>query len=122
MLILSLPRFGGGFELMKKLVATRMEFGPFLESGLQYVTVPSASSVCISVPFLASAQSHRAYVPYVVGFMMSAAAMGGGGALRRSIDFGRASVLKRLEVGTNRKDLFYYLVRQYIICPTCSLH
>jgi hypothetical protein len=91
-----------------------------LESGLQYVTVLSASSVYLS-PFL-SISAIVSHVPYVVGFMMSAAAMGRGGVLRRSVEFGRASVLKRLEVGTNRKDLFYYLVRQYIICPTCSLH
>ena len=29
--------------------------------------------------------------------------MGGDGTLRQSIEFGQASVLKRLEVGTNRK-------------------
>jgi hypothetical protein len=43
--------------------------------------------------------------------------MGGGGAIRRAVDFGEQSVLKRLKVGANRKDMFYYLVRQYIICP-----
>jgi hypothetical protein len=91
-----------------------------LESGLRYVTVPSASSVYLS-PFL-SIRAIVSHVPYVVGFMMSAVAMGRGGALRRSTEFGQASVLKRLEVGTNRKDLFYYLVRQYVICPTRSLH
>jgi hypothetical protein len=91
-----------------------------LESGLQYVTVPSAPSVYLS-PFL-RVSAIGAHVPYVVGFMMSTAAIGRGGALRRAIEFGQASVLKRLEVGTDRKDLFYYLVRQYIICPTCSLH
>jgi hypothetical protein len=37
--------------------------------------------------------------------------------LKRATEFGKRSVLKRFEVGTNRnlKDLFYYLVRQYII-------
>jgi hypothetical protein len=88
-----------------------------MESGLQYVTVPSASSVYLS-PFL-SIRAIVSHVPYVVGFMMSAVAMGRGGALRRAMEFGQASVLKRLEVGTNRKDLFYYLVRKYIIFPTC---
>ena len=44
----------------------------------------------------------------------------GGGALKRAIKFGQESVLKRLEVGANRKDLFYYLVRQYIICPNAD--
>jgi hypothetical protein len=81
-----------------------------LESGLQYVTVPSASSEYLS-PFL-SISAIVSHVPYVVGFMMSAL---GGGAMGRSIAFGQRSVLKRLEVGANRKDLFYYLVRQYII-------
>jgi hypothetical protein len=91
-----------------------------LESGLQYVTVPSASSVYLS-PFL-SINAIVTHVPYLVGFMMSTIAMRRGGALRRTTEFGQKSVLKRLEVGSNRKDLFYYLVRQHIICPTCSLH
>ena len=38
-------------------------------------------------------------------------AMGRSGTLQRATSFGRGSVLKRLEVGANRKDLFYYLVR-----------
>ena len=50
------------------------------------------------------------------------AAMGRSGPLKRAIAFGRGSVLKRLEVGASRKDLFYYLVRQHVICPTCSSH
>jgi hypothetical protein len=50
------------------------------------------------------------------------AAMGGSGSLQRATAFGRRSVLKRLEVGATRKDLFYYLVRQHAICPTCSSH
>jgi hypothetical protein len=91
-----------------------------LESGLQYVTVPCASSVYLS-PSL-SISSIASHVPYVVRFMASAIAMGRSGALKRAITFGQESVLKRLEVGANRKDLFYYLVRQYIIYPTCSLH
>ena len=49
-------------------------------------------------------------------------AAGGGSAIKRAMEFGERSVLKRLEVGANRKDLFYYLVRQYIIYPPCSLH
>jgi hypothetical protein len=89
-----------------------------LESGKQYVTVPSASSVYLS-PFL-SISAIVSHVSYVAGFMMSITAMGGGGALRRAIEFGRGSVIKRLEAGSNRKDLFYYLVRQYTICLTCS--
>ena len=88
-----------------------------LESGLRYVTVPSASSVYLN-PFL-SISAIVSNVPYIVGFMMYAL---GGGALGRSMDFGQRSVLKRLEAGANRKDMFYYLVSQYIIFPTCSFH
>jgi hypothetical protein len=84
-----------------------------LESGMQYVTVPSASSVYLS-PFL-SISSIMSNVPYVVIPMMSL--LGGSGAIKRAIEFGKRNVLKRLEVGANRKDMFYYLVRQYIICP-----
>ena len=91
-----------------------------MESGLQYVTVPSASSVYLS-PFL-SISAIVSHVPYVVDYMLSAVAMGRGGALMRAVEFGQASVLKRLEVGSNRKDLFYHLVCQYILCPTCPLH
>ena len=50
------------------------------------------------------------------------AAMGRSGPIQRAAAFGRGSVLKRLEVGANRKDLFYYLVRQHVICPTCSFY
>jgi hypothetical protein len=91
-----------------------------LESGLRYVTVPSAFSVHLS-PFL-SIGAIVAHVPYIVGPMASTIAMRRGGALKRTLKFGEKSVLKRLEIGANRKDLFYYLVRQYIICPTYSLH
>jgi hypothetical protein len=89
-----------------------------LESGLQYVTVPRASSVYLS-PFL-SVSAIVSHVPYFVEFMMST--LGGGGALKRAIKFGQENVLKRLEVGANGKDLFFYLVRRFIICPTCSLY
>ena len=89
-----------------------------LESGLQYVTVPNPPCVDLS-PFR-SISAIVSHVPYVIIPMVSA--MGGRGAIGRAIDFGEQSVLKRLEVGANRKDMFYYLVRQYIICPTCSLY
>jgi hypothetical protein len=89
-----------------------------LESGMQYVTVPTGPSVYLS-PFL-SISAIVTHVPYVVGFMTSA--IGGGGELRRAVEFGQGSVLKRLEVGSNKKDLIYYLVGQYIIYPTCSPH
>jgi hypothetical protein len=60
------------------------------------------------------------HVPYVIGLTM--AAMGRSGSLQRAAAFGRGSVLKRLEDGANRKDLFYYLVHQHVICLTCSSH
>ena len=81
-----------------------------LESGLQYVAVPRASSVCFS-PFF-SISAILSHVPYVIGFMMSTV---GGGPMRPAIKFGQRSVLKRLEAGANKKDLFYYLVRQYTL-------
>ena len=87
-----------------------------LESGLQYVTVPNAPCMYLS-PFF-SISAIVSHVPYVIIPMTSVM----GGAIRRAIEFGERSVLKRLEVGANRRDMFYYLVRQYIICPECSLH
>ena len=71
--------------------------------------------LCLS-PFL-STSAIVSHVPYVIKPMMFAMARGGGGAIKNFIAFGQRSVLKRLEVGSNRKDLFYYLVRQHIICP-----
>ena len=87
-----------------------------LESGLRYVTVHSASSEYLS-PFL-SISAIVSHVPHIIEPMFAV----GGGALWRAIEFGERNVFKRLEAGANRKDMFYYLVRQYIICPTCSLH
>jgi len=81
--------FGGGFELMKA-GGDKDGIWALLESGLHISAIVS-------------------HVPYVIGFMMSAIAMGRGGALRRTVEFGQGSVLKRLEVGANKKDLFYYL-------------
>ena len=52
-----------------------------------------------------------AHIPYLVEYMI--AVMGRGGLLQRSIEFGKGRVLRRLEAGANRKDLFYYLVRQH---------
>ena len=91
-----------------------------LESGLLYVTIPSASSVYLS-RFL-SISAIVSHIPYVTGFMMFAMGALGGGAIKRAMTFGERSVLKRLEAGANKKDLFYYLVRRYINCPICSLH
>ncbi len=91
-----------------------------LESGLRYVTARSAPSTDLSLSPFPSVSTIVAHVPYVVDLLI--AAMGQSGAIKRAIDFGRGSVLKRLEIGANRKDLFYYLVRQHSICPTRSLH
>ena len=91
-----------------------------VKSGLRYVTVPRSSSVYLSPLF--SIGATMAHVPYVTKFILSAIAMGRGGKLRRTVEYGQAKVLKRLEAGSKRKDLFYHLVCQYIICPTCSLH
>ena len=88
-----------------------------LESGLQYVAILSASFVYL-IPFL-SINAIVSHVPYVVGFMLSAI---GSGSMKRAMKFGERSVLKRLEAGANKKDLFYYLVRQYTFFPTCSPH
>lgn len=87
-----------------------MVFGPFLSP---------ASSMCllrlhrsrISLSFL-SISAIVAHITYIVPFIT--AFTGQNGALQRARAFGRNSVLKRLEVGANRKDLFYYLVRQRI--------
>ena len=80
-----------------------------LESGLQYVTVPTVSSVYLS-PFLriSAIVSHVPYIMKPIRYTM-----GRGGAMRRAVEFGQRNVLKRLEAGANRKDMFYYLVRQY---------
>lgn len=51
------------------------------------------------------------HVPYLLKFIT--AIMGRGGSLQRANKFGRGNVSRRLEVGANRKDLFYYLVRQH---------
>ena len=69
-------------------------------------------------PFL-SISAIVSHVPYIIKPMVSVMGLvGGGGAMKRAFEFGEQSVLKRLEVGANRKDMFYYLVRQYIICRT----
>jgi len=79
--------FGGGFELMKA-GGDKDGIWAIMESGM----------------YIGAILSH---VPYVFGFIM--AAMGQSGSLQRATQFGRGSVLKRLDVGANRKDLFYHL-------------
>ncbi|KAH9987800.1 cytochrome P450 [Russula vinacea] len=76
--------FGGGFELME---AGGDEDGiwTILESGLHVSSIVS-------------------HVPYITALLSAT-----NGKLRRAIAFGRGSVSKRLGVGANRKDLFYYL-------------
>ena len=62
-----------------------------------------------------------AHVSYITGFMIFAMGALRGGAVKQAMVFGERCVLKRLEAGANKKDLFYYLVRQCINCLTCSL-
>jgi hypothetical protein len=107
--------FGGGFELMEA-GGDKDGIWAILESGLQYVTVPNAPCVYLSpFPSISAIVSH---IPFIV---IPITSVMGGGAIKRAVEFGRRSVLKRLEVSANRKDMFYYLVCQYIICLTCSL-
>ena len=113
----SLLSFGGGFELMEA-GGDKDGIWSILKSGMQYVTIPSASSLYL-IPFF-SIGAILSHVPYVIEFMMSA--MGGGDAMKRATEFSERSVLKRLETGANKKDLFYYLVRQYIVYSTCSFY
>ena len=80
-----------------------------MESGLQYVSVPSPTSTHLNL-FL-SISAIMSHIPYLLKFIT--AVMGRGGSLQRANMFGRGSVSRRLEVGANRKDLFYYLVRQH---------
>jgi hypothetical protein len=80
-----------------------------MESSLQYVVVPGAPFTHLS-SFL-SISSVVSHVPYLMEYFI--AVMGRGGSVQRAITFGTESVLGRLKVGANRKDLFYYLVRQH---------
>ncbi|KAH9983064.1 high nitrogen upregulated cytochrome P450 monooxygenase 2 [Russula compacta] len=79
--------FGGGFELMKA-GGDKDGLWAIFESGLHISAI-------------------AAHITYIVPII--SAFTGQNGALQRARTFGRASVLKRLEVGANRKDLFYYL-------------
>ncbi|KAI9507521.1 high nitrogen upregulated cytochrome P450 monooxygenase 2 [Russula earlei] len=79
--------FGGGFELMEAGGDTDGVLA-LIESGLR----------------ISGAVAH---VPYVMPFL--AAVRGKKDSMQRSRTFGRERVLKRLEIGAIRKDLFYYL-------------
>ena len=63
------------------------------------------------IPF-ASIGAVMAHVNYALPFLT--AITGKSGTLQRVRAFARQSVLKRLESGSSRKDLFYHLVRQHI--------
>jgi cytochrome P450 len=52
------------------------------------------------------------HIPYLIKYLI--AITGPGGSFQRVFAFGRGSVLRRLEAGANRKDLFYYLVCQHV--------
>ena len=91
-----------------KLVATRMAFG--LSWSPDCSRYPISSPTSTHLNFLRSISAIMSHVPYLLKFIT--AVMGRGGSLQRANSFGRGSVSRRLEVGANRKDLFYYLVRQ----------
>ncbi|KAI0279986.1 cytochrome P450 [Russula aff. rugulosa BPL654] len=78
--------FGGGFELMEA-GGDKDGIWAILESGLHISAIVS-------------------HIPFIV---IPITSVMGGGAIRRAVEFGRRSVLKRLEVSANRKDMFYYL-------------
>src|SRR5712671_97212 len=77
-----------------------------IESGLRYVSAPNGPFTrLILFPSISGAVAH---VPYIMPLLT--AMMGQNGSMQRSRTFGKESVLRRLELGANRKDLFYYLV------------
>jgi hypothetical protein len=91
-------------------VATKRVFGPSWSLACGRWPFPVHPLRILSL-FL-SISAVVSHVPYFVGFLTTA--MGRSGSLQRANAFGRGSVLKRLGVGANRRDLFYYLVRPHI--------
>jgi len=88
-------------------------------SSLAYSTCHPEWAICVSHYFL-SISSAIAHISYVTPFLI--AITGQNGTLQRNREFGRESVFKRMEVGANRKDLFYHLVCQLIQSDTTSPH
>jgi Cytochrome P450 len=111
------PSFGGGFELMKAGGDVDGIWALF-ESSIQYA---SAQVDSIRTSFPSSRTVVVGHIPYmqpVVNAIMKLmkATAGRRRSPRLLRAFGKERALKRLQMGANRKDLFYYLVR-----PICGL-
>jgi hypothetical protein len=76
------------------------------ESSVQYVSA-QVCFMCISFPF--STGTVIAHIPYMLPLVAAIAGRGRGPLVLR--EFGRKRALERLQMGANRKDLFYHLVR-----------
>jgi hypothetical protein len=83
--------------------------GTLFESGLRCVCAPSPFSRLI---LLLSIGSIVAQIPYVLPFLV--AVTGKSGPIQRAEEFSRGRVLRRLETGASRKDLFYHLVSRHV--------
>jgi len=83
------------------------------------VCICAESIVLHLIPFLTgSISAITAHIPYVRPILD--ALTGKNGPAHRARSFGRERVLKRLETGASRKDLFYHLVRRYIECDVLT--
>ena len=111
-------RFGGGFELMK---AGRDVDGVWtlIESAIWYVLTYWCTSLR-SVNFPTSIIAVTSHVPWIVPIFTAVARKSSN--FKRSRDFCRERTLQRLQMGANRKDLFYYLVSFLIEYLTPSAH
>jgi hypothetical protein len=89
-----------------KAAGDKEGFWALFESGIQYVSTESAS-LCLK-PLL-SINAVMAHITYLLPVLETIT--GNTGTIRRVREFSRSSVLKRLETGATRKDLFYHLVR-----------
>ena len=89
-----------------------------LESGIQYVPI-RVKSVCDNTPIprILAVVSHIPWVIFpLIAFSKKESAM------FRSREFCRERTLQRLQMGADRKDLFYYLVSVFIELFTSLLH
>jgi len=89
---------------------TRTAFGPFL--GLVFgVYLHWVHRRASDIPF-SSFNAIEVHIPYIVPILNILT--GRNWTVLPVREFGRERVLKRLEAGASRKDLFYHLVRQYM--------
>ena len=112
-------RFGGGFELMK---AGRDVDGVWtlIESAVMYVLTCQCTSLrSVTFPSTTASTSH---IPWIVPIVTSIARMRRNSNFKRAQDFFVERTLQRLQMGANRKDLFYYLVSFLIEYLTPSSH